>query len=380
MPRKPLEEREKETKLMSNSAWQIEVDQVTPKEWEDLLDLFNDSNIYQTWSYGQVRWGRENLSHMVLKRDGEVVGVAQLRIVRPTSFKFGIAYLRWGPLCDRRGKSLDRDIVKALAHALEEEYVNKRRLFLRILPNAFDGTARAQAIQETFSAFTSEPPSAENTYRTFVVDLGPSLEELRKGLDRKWRNQLTRAEKNNLTVITGTGKSEYDIFCQIYSDMMNRKAFDTTVDVGEFGRIQDELADRHRMQVLICEDKGVPVAGLVASAMGDSAIYLLGATSESGLNSKGAYLLQWTLIQWLKDNGIRWYDLGGIDPEVNPGVYHFKNGMSGADVRQISPLVKSNSVVSLLAAKLGMSMQRALRNSSGGLQIARTLKQFVTGN
>ena len=57
------------------------------------------------------------------------------------------------------------------------------------------------------------------------------------------------------------------------------------------------------------------MAGLVASAMGDSAIYLLGATSDDGLNSKGAYLLQWTLIQWLKENGIRWYDLGGIDPK-----------------------------------------------------------------
>jgi len=37
--------------------------------------------------------------------------------------------------------------------------------------------------------------------------------------------------------------------------------------------------------------QGEPVAGLVASAMGDTAIYLLGATSDKGLNSKGAYLL-----------------------------------------------------------------------------------------
>ena len=56
------------------------------------------------------------------------------------------------------------------------------------------------------------------------------------------------------------------------------------------------------MHVLICQDKGVPVAGIVVSAMGDSAIYLLGATSDAGLNSKGAYLLQWTMIRWLKEN------------------------------------------------------------------------------
>ena len=41
--------------------------------------------------------------------------------------------------------------------------------------------------------------------------------------------------------------------------------------------------------------------------------------ATEGLNSKGAYLLQWTMIQWLKENGITWYDLGGIDPEGNRG-------------------------------------------------------------
>ena len=63
----------------------------------------------------------------------------------------------------------------------------------------------------------------------------------------------------------------------------------------------------------------------------------LGATSDDGLNAKGAYLLQWTLIQWLKENGIKWYDLGGIDPEGNPGVYSFKRGLSGTDVSSINP-------------------------------------------
>ena len=91
----------------------------------------------------------------------------------------------------------------------------------------------------------------------------------------------------------------------------------------------------------------MPVAGLVASAMGDSAIYLLGATSDAGLNSKGAYLLQWTLIPWLKERGVKSYDLGGIDPEGNPGVYHFKRGLSGIDTCQIQPLRRLRQCLSL---------------------------------
>jgi FemAB family len=106
--------------------------------------------------------------------------------------------------------------------------------------------------------------------------------------------------------------------------------------------------------------------------MGDSAIYLLGATSANGLNAKGAYLLQWTMIQWLKENSIKWYDLGGIDPEGNPGVYSFKRGLSGVDVCQLSPLVACDNVVSSTVVRASLAAHRVVR-SVGALQRSRTL-------
>jgi len=120
-------------------------------------------------------------------------------------------------------------------------------------------------------------------------------------------------------------------------------------------------------------NKGIAVAGPVASAMGDSAIYLLGATSDDGLNSRGAYLLQWTLIKWLKEHGVRWYDLGGIDPERNPGVYHFKRGLSGNDITQINPLVACDSVVSSAVVRAGLAMCRTLDTCRSALQLSHGL-------
>jgi lipid II:glycine glycyltransferase (peptidoglycan interpeptide bridge formation enzyme) len=361
-----------------DSTWKVEVDSSTPGEWAQMLDSFSDANIYQTWSYGRIRWGEENLSHIVLKRDGKPLAIAQLRIVRPTRLKFGIAYLRWGPLFDSRSKALNPEIALAMAQALEQEYVHKRKLFLRILPNAFEPSPRAAVIRSTFSRFTPEPLGAENTYRTFVLNLTPELAQLRRGFDVKWRNQLTRSEKNNLHVIAGHGREEYRTFCEIYDQMLKRKGFKTTVDVEEFGRMQEDLPEQHRMYVLIAEHDGIPVAGLVASAMGDSAIYLLGATSDVGLQSKGAYLLHWKLIERLKANGIRWYDLGGIDPEGNPGVFHFKKGFCGTDVFQISPIVRYESAVSFAVAKAGLAVQQVLQGSSGASRFARAIRQFAT--
>ena len=343
-------------------VWQVEVDRATPAEWSRMLDLFDDANLYQTWPYGAVRWGRKNLSHLVLRRNGEVLGMAQLRIVRPTRFNFGMAYLRWGPLCHRRGRELDAEAALCIARALQEEYVCKRRLLLQILPNAFVGSPRGVLFQSAFSGFTQELRTSANLYRTFILDLAPPLEQLRRNLDAKWRNKLAQSEKKGLKVVAGSGTEEYRTFCRMYNQMWKRKAFETTVDVEEFGRLQEDLPEAHRMRILICEQDGVPVAGLVASAMGDSAIYLLGATSDDGLNAKGAYLLQWTLIQWLKENGYKWYDLGGIDPEGNPGVYSFKRGLSGTDVSQLTPLVACNSVVSSAIVRASLAAHRVVSN------------------
>jgi lipid II:glycine glycyltransferase (peptidoglycan interpeptide bridge formation enzyme) len=357
---------------MRDAALQIKVDSSTPAAWSNMLHCFADANIYQSWAYGATRWGAKSLSHLVITQDGEVKAMAQVRIMRPTPFKVGVAYLRWGPLFHRKGHEADGDALVSMARALREEYVVRRGLVLEIVPNAFVESARAQLFQSAFTGFEPEQASSANIYRTCVLDLAPAVEQLRANLDKKWRNQVVRSEKNGLKVIAGTSAEAYGRFCQMYREMQKRKAFASTVDVEEFGRIQESLPEKLRMQTLLCEQDGVAVAGLIASAMGDSAIYLLGATSDQGLTAKGGYLLQWTLIEWLKKSGVRWYDLGGIDPEGNPGVYHFKKGLSGAEASHIRPLVAHNDAISYALFRVIMASRSAVR-SSGALHAGKAL-------
>ena len=331
---------------MSILERKTEIDCVTKSQWSALLNNFEDANIYQTWSYGAIRWGERNLSHLVLKQDGEVIGMAQLRIVGVPMLRCGIAYLRWGPLWMARGSEVDPSIVNGLAWALREEYVRRRGLFLRVLPNAFVGSQRVQDLQSAFSGFRTVPTGLANVEHTFLLDLSPSLETLRKRLDQKWRNQLNRAERESLTLNMGEGLEEYDVFSDIYKDMWEQKRFNTSVDIQEFAGICRDLPEGLRAKILICRHQGVPVSSMVCSAMGNTGIYLLGATNEIGRKTKAAYLLQWTMIKWLKENGFQYYDLGGIDPERNPGVFHFKSGMSGQDVAYATPLEACENLLS----------------------------------
>jgi lipid II:glycine glycyltransferase (peptidoglycan interpeptide bridge formation enzyme) len=337
---------------MAEPVYQADVDIVSPAGWAALLECFEDSNLYQTWSYGAVRWGEGNLSHLVLRQGREVIGIAQLRIIRPPFLKCGIAYLRWGPLCQLRGSALEFESVRRMATALRAEYVVKRDLFLRLVPDAFANSERADVFHKAFSGVCKPSSNHIPSDRTFVLDLAPPLDEVRKKLDQKWRNQLNRAEKNSLTIVAGGSRSEYQQFLSLYQEMWDRKRFDTTVDVNEFARICEDLPARLKLRILVCLYQGVPVSSIVCSALGSTGIYLLGATTGNGLQAKAAYLLQWAMIKWLKENGFRYYDLGGIDPELNPGVYHFKSGLSGRDVTRIAPLESCESPLSSLLMKV----------------------------
>jgi len=344
---------------LPDTAFKTEVDRVTESEWSQLLERFADANIYQTWAYGVGRWGEGSLSHLVLKRGGEVQGVAQLRIFRPPGLKAGIAYLRWGPLCHQLGRELDGGTVVALAGALRQEYVENRGLYLELLPNAFSGSVRAQVFESAFRQYDHGAGISEERYRTVALDLSSRLEDLRKNLDKKWRNQLNAAERNSLTIIESYSLRR---FRELYRQMLERKQFHTNISLEEFEQIQERLPQTQKMRILICEYQGQATAGLACSAIGESALCLLAATNDHGMKLKSSYLLQWAMIQRLKQSGIRFYDLGGIDPEANPGVHHFKSGISGADLCHIPPFTACDSKLSRAAVKTGQMLRNSWRH------------------
>ena len=149
--------------------------------------------------------------------------------------------------------------------------------------------------------------------------------------------------------------------------MMARKRFETTVGVDEFRKLQQDLPEPLRMQVFLCEKDSQTLNAIVISAIGDTAIYLLGATAEAGLSLKGAYLLQWSAILWLKSRGCRYYDLGGINPERNPGVYHFKSGFGADEVQQVGAYDLAGSWRSAAFVKAGERFQALGRHTRAWL-------------
>jgi lipid II:glycine glycyltransferase (peptidoglycan interpeptide bridge formation enzyme) len=229
----------------------------------------------------------------------------------------------------RKGAATDPGDFEDMVARLRAEYAVKRGLQLRIAPNvAQDESGRFEAIL----CAEGYAPTSIPGYRTLVLDLTQPVDAIRKSLDQKWRNSLNRSEKNGLSVLEGTDDGLYERFARMYREMIDRKRFRSSVDIDLFAEVQRNLPEEQKMRIFLCECRGVAVAAAIGTCIGDTGIYLFGATSDDG---KELNLLQWRMIAWMKERGCRRYDLGGIDPEGNPGVYHFKKGISNAEVRHI---------------------------------------------
>ncbi|MBC7662982.1 MAG: peptidoglycan bridge formation glycyltransferase FemA/FemB family protein [Caulobacter sp.] len=340
-----------------------DVDTVDKAGWHDLLDRFADANIYQAWAYESVRRSERDTSRIVVRRAGEAVAAAQVKIVKVPFVKLGVAYVRWGPMWRLRGRDADPTVLSAALEAIRHEYSVRRGLTVRMLPYFL--TDERDTFHPLLRAGRFDRLGVETPQRTLLMSLEYSLPELRARFDQKWRNCLNRAEKNDLVVEEGTGVDLFERFIGIHAQMHARKGFVPGSDIREFRAIQRELPERHKMRVFLASTRGALAAGAVGSRIGDHGVYLPCATSDAGMPTNASYLLQWRALAWLKDGGATSYNLHGINPITNPGTYRFKAGLGGRSGRELHYLgtyQSSGPASSQALVGLAESLRRAWRH------------------
>ncbi len=343
-------------------GYSVEVDQVDEATWYQLLERFDDANIYQTWAYGLVRSGQRNISHLVLKRLGQVVAMAQSRIARAPVIGVGIAYVMWGPLSRLNEKHSNPTVFRQVIRALRNEYAKNRGLMVRVYPVLFEeehGWVLPILEEEGFVRANDEGRT-----RTILMDLTPSLDELHERLRPHWRRELKASAKQDIEITEGQEDGLFERFIEMYKEMVARKKFQEPNDIREFQEMQRRLPNEYKMKLMLCHSDDGDCAGLICSAIGSTAVYLFGATTTIGLKRKGSYLLQWRLIQRLKESHVTQYDLNGINPEANAGTYKFKGdlaGEKGREVRFLGRFESCESKISWFCVSMGEKLRAITR-------------------
>ena len=168
------------------------------------------------------------------------------------------------------------------------------------------------------------------TYETIWLDLRQSDAELRSHMKPNWRNHLNKGERSNIRVSSDwTGKTG-NLFLHKYElDRKTRKYPGRSIKF-----LREEICAAlcfNEMFIMWAVKDEKTVAAILVFIHGKSASYRIGWTTPAGRECNAHNVLLWEAVKILKDKGLTFFDLCGVEPATAEGVTAFKRGMGGED-------------------------------------------------
>lgn len=300
------------------SNWKAFTDEEARLAWDTNLMRFADCSPFQSYAWGQYRRGLgwQPYRWAAFNECGEIVAMLQA-YVRRHRFGIGMLWSEGGPVGDL--SACDESLQSSIS-----ETVGLKRLYCRFRcdrPRGIEDVLRLKA------QGWSIPWAALNTSYTAVLDLTADEEALLGGAARSWRANVRRVEKSDV-VTRQWPEPVADEIHSAFRSMEKAKGLDEQHSADEIEQLLGSAG--HQLVLYRSEnDRGELLSLGGALVFGRQANLWLFATTEEGRGSRAAYSVFWSLVRHCKRIGVTAYDLGGIDPINNSGVYAFKKD-SGA--------------------------------------------------
>jgi lipid II:glycine glycyltransferase (peptidoglycan interpeptide bridge formation enzyme) len=300
--------------LTSDEAW---------RTWDQTLEGFADCSPFQSYAWGEYRraLGWEPHRWIALDEKEKVVAMMQAS-VRRYPLGVGLIWSEGGPVGDLR--ACDENLQKAIrATGLRRFYCrfrcDRRRHIEDVLRLA------AQGWNTSWSPLTSN--------YSMSLDLTQEEEGLLAGCDRNWRRNLRRADESNITIRQWMDAGVDEVL-SVYESMQEAKGLDEQLSRKEVEELLRNL--KHQLVLYRCDDEAGQVISLLGCMVaGDHACAVFWATSEAGRKVHASYATFWAVVKHCRRIGIKSYDLAGIDPVRNHGVYRYKRATGATPIEYL---------------------------------------------
>ncbi len=329
--------------------------------WFEQAKRFADLSYRQCPAYAEVSAAitGSKAEFIFLTRPGVgVVGVGVVRVKKLPGLPFGVAYIHHGPLTIA-GATFDAAVYSDCLVALASHYVDRRKLALRVIPP--NAAILAGCNPDAVFGVAHFSKAAESPRRTIMLPIDGDIETLRKRLNQKWRNMLTRSEKVGLRIEMSESAEDLALMGPMLDSLEKRKSFHSARGVAFYARVQRAAFQDERMRVYLAYHCDRLVAGLLCANVGPIVELILAAANDEGRETKASHSMQWRVVQDALLEGKSWYDLGGIDPATNPGVYNFKKGVNGVDFTEAAVYERAPGKVVARGLRLAEALYRRIQ-------------------
>ncbi len=286
-----------------------------PEDWDDHIASLGGS-FYQSYGWGEVRktagW---HPLRMIAVEDGKVVAACGSLIKR-----VGPITMCWVP--DGPVGNINffcTQFRKALVH-----FSNAKLLYCRInvLRISSDFSLKFLVKHEW-----ARPRVLMGGELSILYSLGDGKQERLQKASGNWRHNLKRSGRHGLIVERWLLPDAAEI-SNLYREMEALKSLPIQHDHTEIESIFSDC--RERVIVFRClNSKGKLLAVRAAGFCGSRAMDLLAVAGAEARKVYASHATLWALLSYCEDIGINEYDLSGVDPVRNKGVYDFKHGTGG---------------------------------------------------
>ena len=305
---------------------------VSLSDWKQFLSSHPDCHILQTGEWGELKaaFGWQTVRII----NGEQ-GVQMLFRTLPLGFT--LAYLP---------KPLPFD-SQSLWDEMDSICQSRRSILLKLEPDRWESSTdmRNPTPQITSQDFIISPHAIQ-PHRTIVVNIQGSEEDILNRMKQKCRYNIRLAEKKGITTRVW---DDLEGFHKLMTVTGGRDGFGVH-SYDYYRRAYDLFHPAGRVEMLVAEFEGKPLAALMVFVCGKRAWYLYGASTDEERNRMPTYSLQWEAMRWAKAHGAEEYDLWGVPDKDEKileaqfksrldglwGVYRFKRGFGG-EVRRSLP-------------------------------------------
>lgn len=288
--------------------------------WEKLLAAAPDAPLEQSWLYGDAVAAFPNyqVRRGVISAGGRPAAVIQAFERRVPRLGTMVRVTR-GPVW--LTPSDDENIRLPALRLIHQQWRLRARCLNLWMPELPAGPA-SMALMSGCGA-----RRMTTGYSTVRLDLTPAAAELRAKLHGAWRYGLKRAEHNGLRINRARGGPPMEWLIRNYNTHRRKARYagpppDLVRSCAQTGREGDVLM----LRALAGRE---PVSGILVLRHGPTATFFIAWSGPLGRHLNAQNLLLWHAVQELKEAGVRWFDLGGVNGQAAPGVARFKLGLGG---------------------------------------------------
>ena len=319
-----------ERQAKTHGACEIKWNALSACEWESAFRTIKQSNLLQSYDYANVmaRLDNQRVRRGLIIINGKPAGLVQ--ILEAGIFKnalHGIIIDR-APLWFEGYGSLND--FETFLQIFTKEFPKRFGRRIRFIPE-IENTRKAQELMKKYGYKTT----SKHGYKTIFLDLRPDLGVLRANLNKKWRNMLVKAEKQELNIVFSDKGENFAWLMQHYAADKAIKKYD-----GASPKVITELAkefSRGKNMIIgtaLLDDK--PIAAILLFNHGSGSTYQIGYTSDIGRECNAHNLLLWGAVVELKERNINDFDLGGINGDSAKNIKKFKEGLGGKTYETLS--------------------------------------------